>query len=904
MLTRSSNGSSVSCTFNLGTFYPQLFDYFYDSLQRREDMRVCKFEFECQSGCSCVLTYDHINSSCPVMSYHDRVDYPLIITPNISTVIFWKDAGFSNFFPGAFDKLKEIEVLRLVLSYNKLVEIDSTHFEGLQKLYGLFLDNNEITRLHLQAFHDLANLRYLILSQNNISVIHVQQFVGLVNLTVLALDFNHITEIIPRQFEGLTNLMYLLLGNNRIGEIPAGLFAGLSKMRFLFLDHNSLSILNLGQFTGLVSLYRLQLNHNTISELNPGLFTGLSKLFRLYLDHNSISKLYLKQFVGLTKLHKLELSDNAISELHQEQFEGLTNLNILDVSNNKLYEINSRQFIELTNIELLYLRHNNIYKINVGAFSGLTNLVLLDLQNNKIESLEDLIFQGTKLYWLYLNDNSIKVLHPKLFEGLRLGTLQLHNNDISELESDHFESLEYMRLFKFNNNNLKTINLPKTTIFNRVRIVFLNRNRLTTLDFGILKQMPELVYLNLSENFINRLDSGLLFNSISLELINLTRNNLYMVNYKSFTGFTLDTRILVDNEATCCFTQNATCIATTGKSQFLTCGRLLGDSVQRVFMWILGLFTLVCNCGVLFYKMRNNVGNKVQRLLISSLSMSDLLMGIYMVMIVSADEYYKDYFPSEAWRISVPCKIAGILSFLSSEASIFFVTLITIDRLMGIRFTFSKYRIETTSSRVLVLLSWVVALALSLTAMFITTIDPGLYDVSEVCTGLPLSRSIVTETHHDYLYVLICYSHFYFDSPYNVEIGRKPAMYFGIAVFTGLNLLCFIVVSVSYFVIFLTSIQTARSAGRSRNYKNERRMAARMGAIVLTDLACWLPIIILSLLVQSGRYIVSSTIYTWIVTFVLPINSAINPFLYTIVDASFDYVEKRNKKRTKSNPNT
>ena len=76
-----------------------------------------------------------------------------------------------------------------------------------------------------------------------------------------------------------------------------------------------------------------------------------------------------------------------------------------------------------------------------------------------------------------------------------------------------------------------------------------------------------------------------------------------------------------------------------------------------------------------------------------------MLMGTYMVMIASADIYYRNYFSSEAWR--VPCKVAGTLSFLSSEASVFFVTLISIDGVMGIRFTFSEYRIGFRSSRVL-----------------------------------------------------------------------------------------------------------------------------------------------------------------------------------------------------------
>ena len=125
-------------------------------------------------------------------------------------------------------------------------------------------------------------------------------------------------------------------------------------------------------------------------------------------------------------------------------------------------------------------------------------------------------------------------------------------------------------------------------------------------------------------------------------------------------------------------------------------------------------------------------------------------------------------------------------------------------------------------------------------------------------------------------------------------------MFFGIAIFTALNSICFVVICFCYTAIFLHTIQTAKQAGRARNIKQERKMATKMGAIVITDLFCWAPIIILSILVQSGRHVVTSRVYTWIVTFVLPINSAINPFMYTLADLIFDFVnEKQNKQKAK-----
>ena len=59
-------------------------------------------------------------------------------------------------------------------------------------------------------------------------------------------------------------------------------------------------------------------------------------------------------------------------------------------------------------------------------------------------------------------------------------------------------------------------------------------------------------------------------------------------------------------------------------------------------------------------------------------------------------------------------------------------------------------------------------------------------------------------------------------------------------------------------------------------------MARRMVFIVVTDFLCWMPVIILSLLSLLGEFHdPEKQAYVWIAVFVLPVNSSINPILYT-----------------------
>ena len=99
-----------------------------------------------------------------------------------------------------------------------------------------------------------------------------------------------------------------------------------------------------------------------------------------------------------------------------------------------------------------------------------------------------------------------------------------------------------------------------------------------------------------------------------------------------------------------------------------------------------------------------------------------------------------------------------------------------------------------------------------------------------------------------------------------------------------MNLTCFLVVGFCYVSIFKHVRQSAKRVGHAAVSDNEIRMAKKLFLLVLTDFCCWVPIGVLSILVQAGAVEVNARAYAWIATFVLPINSALNPFLYTLGD--------------------
>ena len=83
--------------------------------------------------------------------------------------------------------------------------------------------------------------------------------------------------------------------------------------------------------------------------------------------------------------------------------------------------------------------------------------------------------------------------------------------------------------------------------------------------------------------------------------------------------------------------------------------------------------------------------------------------------------------------------------------------------------------------------------------------------------------------------------------------------------------------------------------------KEQIRLTTKVTAIVATDFCCWFPVIILGILVQTRVIELHPSVFAWCVTFVLPVNSAINPYLYTIGEIVSKY--RKNQSRGTSTQN-
>ena len=264
-----------------------------------------------------------------------------------------------------------------------------------------------------------------------------------------------------------------------------------------------------------------------------------------------------------------------------------------------------------------------------------------------------------------------------------------------------------------------------------------------------------------------------------------------------------------DDYRLCCLFDE-TDLCTIASSNFLdSCSRLMPNTLLRVALWVIGLGALIGNTIVLVFRCRtdHSVSAKTQGLFISNLAIADFLMGIYMIIISSADVYYGEYFYlyAEQWRGSVSCKVAGFIAVLSNETSVFILAIITIDRVLCVVFPFGKLKFRATSARVGVALVWTIAFVVSIVPLIVSSYISGFYGLSDVCVGLPLNVES-TET-----------GELVFNLERRVweylqyETTKRPSWVYSIAIFLGVNFLIFILILLSYVVIFVHVRKSARS---------------------------------------------------------------------------------------------
>ncbi|XP_053931272.1 relaxin receptor 1 isoform X2 [Cuculus canorus] len=592
-----------------------------------------------------------------------------------------------------------------------------------------------------------------------------------------------------------------------------------------------------------------------------------SNVTRMDLKKNKIRSLLDNQFARYRSLKKLFLSHNRIAQLKPQVFEDLHHLEWLMLDNNRIAQIIPSTFAGLKSLYFLYLLNNSLVQIpNTSLCTEMPKLSWLELEGNRIRAVHSAVFQECREFTvLILRRNKLRWIQEGTFSRLnRLVELYVCTHrcpDPQDLQegavlrpllgtllcplpgASHCSASQGARL-----GALKHCSLHSD----------LSANRLDQLPSSLFDGLVRLQQLNISYNPLKKILPGQ-FESLpqlrSLSLEGLEIPNIHNLTFQKLTNLS---HIYFKKFQYCSYAPHVrSCKPNTdGISSF---ENLLANIILRVFVWVIACLTCLGNLFVICMRSFIITENSQHTMAIKSLCCADGLMGIYLFVIGAFDLKYSGEYNKHAqsWMGSLQCQLVGSLAMLSSEVSVLLLTYMTLEKYFSIVFPFSHHRAGKKQTISVLVAIWLLGFSLSTIPLWCKESFGNYYGRNGVCF------------------------------PLQSDLGERPsARGYSATIYLGVNLAAFITIVFAYSGMFYSIHVTASKTEERGVCSREVAIAKRFFFIVFTDALCWIPIFLLKLL-SLLQVEIPGTVTSWVVIFILPINSALNPILYTITTASF-----------------
>ncbi|KAL1436175.1 hypothetical protein MTO96_010912 [Rhipicephalus appendiculatus] len=506
----------------------------------------------------------------------------------------------------------------------------------------------------------------------------------------------------------------------------------------------------------------------------------------------------------------------------------------LDLSGNVFTTLRTNDFPVMLYLETLSLSSSKVEELSEKVFENLPSLKEVYLTGNDIVWLRDHTFEGSKeLENLWLDENSIETLPPDTFAPLKnLEILSLTKNKLSRLSHPCFSGLSM----------LLTLNLA----YNKIRI-------LETPFLGL----DELLNIDLEGNLLDFVPTETFKPLKKLQSLNIKKNVLRGCSPQVFAHLHNLTHIYFSEFSMCSMALHVRVCEPRGDG-ISSLAHLLDNVVLRVAAWIVAIIACAGNLLVLVGRVMFREHNEVHSFYIKNLALADLLMGVYLLVIAAHDVRFRgEYIRHDyRWRHSWGCSASGLISTVSSEASVFTLTVITVDRFISILYPLSIKKRTLRSATCCMICVWLTTFIMAAVPMLWPDYyGQDFYGSNGVCLPLHI---------HD--------------------PGTKGWEYSAF-VFCTVNTIAFSFIAYAYLSMFVT-IKHSKVGLRSTQQLHDRAIAKRFAFIVGTDFMCWMPIVIIKIIAIAGIPI-DETLYAWVAVFLLPVNTALNPVLYTLTTRLF-----------------
>ncbi|EDV28654.1 uncharacterized protein TRIADDRAFT_19201 [Trichoplax adhaerens] len=288
-------------------------------------------------------------------------------------------------------------------------------------------------------------------------------------------------------------------------------------------------------------------------------------------------------------------------------------------------------------------------------------------------------------------------------------------------------------------------------------------------------------------------------------------------------------------------------------NEFTPCENILGDWYLRIPEWFMFIAATIGNILVLIVIYGSPLKFTITKFLICNLAIADLCMGFYLGTMATIDAIFADNYANFAiaWQLSAGCKLAGFIAVFSTELSVYTLLMITIERYMVVtNAMYYKRHLKLRGACIAMLIGWIFGLTLATLPLLHVN------SYSKTCICLP--------------------------SDIDTLVGK---LY--MAVILTLNGMATILVMGCYLHIFYVVHYSNSAITRNTANRTDLIIARRMLILIFVDFLCWAPIAVFGLSAVFGLKLISVSKAKFLMVFIFPLNSCMNPFLYTFFSKSF-----------------
>jgi hypothetical protein len=454
-------------------------------------------------------------------------------------------------------------------------------------------------------------------------------------------------------------------------------------------------------------------------------------------------------------------------------------------------------------------------------------VMLLDLRYGIFSSLLEqhahnikLLTAFTSVKLLFLNYLGFKILPPQFINGPNVIHLDLSHNSIQSIHKFAFKNMKNIKYLSLSFNSLQSFSFDTCRELESLSILHLNGNPLTSIS-----------------------ETGVL-HSAGLQVL---RSDWYIV---------------------CCVAAHvADC---EPQEEFVSsCSNLISSTLQKTVVMGEAMVITIGNLGAIIVQVLSNEDTKF---LVVNLVVADLLMGGYLLAIASVDITYHGTFYTivHDWTHGKVCFGIGVIQFVSSQASILILSILSVGRMISIE-KIGGMRVIKSRLRLFCIGAWITSLAVAI-SFTLHIIMNDMAAQNSLCITLGISKDYTHISIVEFIYHLV---------------------------FITCNCVLIVVIMTSMVYIFFVIVRSSRSVKQSGgSQSNSRRtplvnVGWRLFLILMCNIFSWLPFLVVSSLLIAGEKM-HDYIIQWFVILGVPICALTDPFMYNMATLR-TYINRKTK---------